>query len=335
VADETLSKASFFHGLSDLWQRFFADKNQLEAFYKGTEILIGQAYLDLMASVLNISLRETPVFEREYFKLLTVREDQVTHRAEDDVYVFELPDNIKSFVFLYNKIWAPTVILENDLDFEVDCTGTTDDLVFYNDPFDWDGAGNAIPGIPMRTVEVDGVTYKQLAFWIPDAQVDRFNLYLTYGYLLNRFEPSSEAYRSLLQGITRYFVLGPTFQHLLSALSVIVGLPVIRDDDEILQEVDSVSIPGYRIVKTDKQEYRFDALVPLRTDILDETNWKILTFKAFEHLTEAFAVKDAVSDPTWFFDTTIPAAIMPDETRARRALNPNIFDNLIVNPPGW
>ena len=334
MADESLSKSSFLQGLSDLWLRFFADKNQLQALYKGTEIVIGQAYLDLLTSVLNISLREAPLFEKEYFKLLTVREDQVTYRAADQVYVFELPDNIKAFKFLFNKIWAPTVALEEDIDFAIDITGDTDDLVFYFDPFDWDASGEAIPGVALRTVEVDSVTYKELSFWIPDAQCDRFDMYLSYGYLLNRFEPSSESYRALLQGISRYFVLGPTFQHILSALSVIVGLPVIRDDGEILQEVDTTTETGYAIVKTDKQDYKFDSLVPLRTDVLDESNWEVLTFEAFEHLTEAFSIKDAVTDPEWFFDITIPSDVMPDETRQRRALSPHIFDNLIDNPPG-
>ena len=68
---------NFIRGLSDFWQRFFADSDQLEALYDGAAVLVGQAYLDLLSNVLNVSLVDAPAFNREYYKLLTIREDQI------------------------------------------------------------------------------------------------------------------------------------------------------------------------------------------------------------------------------------------------------------------
>lgn len=339
MANVTEGAENFILGLSDLWTRFFKDRPQLEGIYKGTEILIGQAYLDLLTNVLNLSLRETPVFRKEFFKLLTVREDLVEQRLSDGRYTFELTDfAVKGLKNLQNKIFQPTTILEEFLDYEVEIDGEKDLLVFYKNPFDWTGSNDTIPGVAYRTVTVvadDGTESQQreLAFWLPDVLVDRFDLYLSYGYLLDRFEPSSEAYRALLQGIVQYFVLGPTIQHLTSALNVIIGLPVVRDDGEILQEVDS-SDARYNVVKTDRANYQFDAAIPLREDVLDEDNWGTLIFQAFEHLSDVFQVKDSVSDPTWWFDITIPQRVMPDEGRQRRMLNPVMYENQINNPPG-
>ena len=291
MANQYEGTASFLHGLSDLWLRFFEDKPTLKAVYRGTEVLIGQVYLDLVSNVLNTSMREVPVFNKELFKLLTVREDNVTYDAVLDRYVFELPDNIKNFTYLYNKVFAQTATLEKDLDFFIDISGETEDLQFVDDPFDWQGTGNPPSGFAYRTVEVlqsDGVTTtdeREIAFWIPDAEIDRYNMYLTYGYLLNRFEPSSEAFRALLQGITRYFVLGPTFDHMESALNVFVGIPVIRDDGEILQEVDTTTDADYSIVKTDRDDYYVPTGIPLKTEITNASNWGTLELSAFGSLT--------------------------------------------------
>lgn len=339
MANISESKSNFLHGLSDLWTRFFKDHEQLHAMYEGTEILIGQAYLELVSTILNISAREIPVFQKEFFKLITVREDLVTYRSSDGKYLFEVTDYpVKDARFLYNKIFDPTTILEKEIDFTFDSSGDEDYLVFSRDPFDWEGDGNPIPGMASRTVQVtddDGNTTaeREIAIWIPDAKVDQYDMYLVYGYLIKRFEPSSEAYRALIQGVIQYFVLGPTVQHLTSALNVILGLPVVRDDGEVLQEVDT-SDSRYQVVVTNERRYQFDTLIPLRDDVLDEDNWGTLEFVAFEHLTKVFTVYDYVQDPTWWFDTTVPISIMPDEPKARRVVDPDLYENVIDNPPG-
>ena len=65
-------------GLSDFWQRFFADKDQLNVLYAATEELLGQAYLDIVTQVLNANLERTPLFNREFWQLLTIREDALS-----------------------------------------------------------------------------------------------------------------------------------------------------------------------------------------------------------------------------------------------------------------
>lgn len=338
------SKTSFFRGLSDLWQRFFKDKNQLIAMYQGSEIVIGQVYLEMLSNVLNTSIRETRVFNKEFFKLLTIREDLLEYDITRDQYVFELPDNIKDFQYLYNKIFEPTTLFEKNASgaygFEIDTSGEFDELRFTSNLFDWndDGTNVIVPGVASRTVQVeddDGniSDQREVSFWIPDAQLDQFNMYLNYGYLLNRFEPSSEGYRALLQGIMRYFVLGPTLSHITSALNTITGLPVVRNDGEVLQSVDT-SDSEVNVVKTDQFSYEFAKEIPLREDIENTENWGTLTFDAFEQLTTVFTVKDAIKDPTWWFDTTIPQRLLPDEPRARRVISPKLVENKIGNPPG-
>jgi len=340
---------NFLHGLSDLWNRFFKDKDQLKAIYQSNSILIGQSYLDLMETVLNLSIREAPVFGKDFFRLLLIREDLVTKRI-DGLYEFDLtPTGVKEFSFLHNKILDPSVILERDLHFDIDLTGEQDLLLFNKSLFDWndDGTGEIISGVPYRTVEVlqdDGTItdQRELAFWIPDCQKDSFNLYLNFGYLIQRFEPSSESYRALIQGIVRYFVLGPTSGILVSALNVVAGVPVIRDDGEYLMNVTETTTPtsSIRTVTTNLRSYEFNAGIPLRADVLDSSNWAdtvgesgALVFSAFEHVSELFQISDTTSNWPWWYEKEIPAALLPNEPKNRRLISPVLYENLVNNPP--
>ncbi len=82
-------------------------------------------------------------------------------------------------------------------------------------------------------------TVAQSGFWCPDILVDRFQLYNTYGYLIDRYERSSEAYRALIRGIFQLFMLGPTLERFEAAINVVAGLSVVRDNGEIFLGYDS------------------------------------------------------------------------------------------------
>jgi hypothetical protein len=81
---------------------------------------------------------------------------------------------------------------------------------------------------------------RELAFWAPDVMLDEQRLYENFGYLLAGSKTdSSESYRSFLLGVMQLFVLGPAVQRLESALNVMGGLPVVRDDGEVFQTYDN------------------------------------------------------------------------------------------------
>jgi hypothetical protein len=80
---------------------------------------------------------------------------------------------------------------------------------------------------------------KQLSFWVPEVQVDRFTLWYNYGTLVNRFAASSEEYKSFLRGIMHLYVEGPVLERIESALNVAAGYPVVKVDGEILQAYDN------------------------------------------------------------------------------------------------
>jgi len=127
---------SFVNGLSDFWLIYFQEIDQLEVFYRGTEILIGQTYLDLMSLLVNNSLQDTTIFNKEFFKLLQIKETDIEFRAgtttENDRYVLVLLDDIVFARHLNNKILTATMGLDKDVDYYIN--DETRSLEFLYDP---------------------------------------------------------------------------------------------------------------------------------------------------------------------------------------------------------
>lgn len=488
---------NFFHGLSDFWQRFFADSTQLERLYEGTAVLVGQAYLDLLSNVLSVSLRDTPVFNKEYYRLLAIREDELVFRrgasSDDDRWVHPLREGLVSFLSLDNRVIEPTAMLEEDNDYDL----APKQVCFKADPTDHLNDGSPLPGFAHRSVDVavggkfgdttadawktsgarkgdtlrlldigaapdgvarlqrkrtdhpiaivrdaflavsaqtplpavgpaynyvvlrrpynDKVTFeplamlslnrlghtridegslrvfarrligggdvvegtdytvnyesgklrklsdwtadglnavsyswqqevwpttmplpdagspryavtgrvletspsttsvRQVAFWAPDAQVDRRLLANNFGSLIGNEQDSSEAYRAFLQGIFQLYIMGPVLERIESAINILLGMPVVRDDNEVLLGVDTAD-PLVNRVRTRRPSgqiaiYEFTKLSPLRADVVNVANVGRLRLHAFEPLTTAVTVTDYVQDPTWWHNTLIPQEI--------------------------
>jgi len=501
---------SFLRGLSDFWQRFFSDAPQLDALYQGTAVLMGQAYLDLLSNVISVSLKDTPIYAKEFYKLITLREDQLAFDkgavTADDRWVAALPDDVIAFVSLDNRVIEPTASLQERNDYDIDRDAKT--IRFVTDPTDTDGSGAPVPGFARRSLDISvggvfddttrplattwmdngivkgdtlrildvgpdlvsqrkrtdhsivlvrakalyvdsttplietetadnyvilrrpaddtvlgetmtfvadaatlahtrldagsvrvygkalsgadavedvdytvdyelGVLYRyatwnpatsnlvdytwqtkvwpvatysatglvsdetttvrvvQMALWAPDAYVDRRTLANNFGALISREEDSSENYRAFLRGIFQLYLLGPVLERIESAINVVIGFPVIRDDGEVLVDVDT-SDPLVTRVTTRRASnsilnvYEYPPTVPLRADLIP-TNYETLTFEAFEPLTTAITVTDYIQSPTWWHNVVIPRDLLPSVSVSRRTVSDAYVEN-IVNP---
>ena len=152
---------TLLNGLSGFWLRFFADIGDIRALYEGTEILLGQVYLDMLSQILNISVQGAPLFHREYYRLLTIREDQLIYRDDGTPsgsrYVNITPDIWTSIPQLQNTVWKPTASLEDKLDYEV----VAGSIRFLTNPLNQnayqDGLGGVAPAQPLNGFGVNHV----------------------------------------------------------------------------------------------------------------------------------------------------------------------------------
>lgn len=477
----------FLRGLSEFWTRFFADAPQLDAIYKGSAVLMGQAYLDLLSTVLGVSLRDAVALDREHYRMIAIREDEISFveglDPEQDRWVYRLPDPLVDFAMLDNRVVEPTASLEPGLDYEV----VRRVIGFHVDPTDPSGNGEPLPGFARRALDVatggslvdasvvswsaegvrkgdvvrlldvgqdgtqrrrsdhvvvlvrsgalqlaaetplppvrmtdvpyvvlrvpaeplvlaeslvlvggratvartrldqgsvrvfakapdggdvvEGVDYEvnhehgriraltswigliagtgtfaisytwrrevspslgtsprlassgvasgvtrvarslQVAFWAPDARVDRRTLANNFGVLIGRVQDSSEAYRAFLSGVFQLYVLGPVLERIESALNVILGFPVVRDDGETFEGLDLSDPVVDRVLVTRPASglaaaYDFPKGTPFRADLAPG---KVL--QSFEPLTTAVVVTDYVQTPTWWHGSVIPEAL--------------------------
>lgn len=139
---------TLLNGLSSFWHRFFRDTKDIQAAYEGTEILLGQVYLNFMSDVLNTSVIEAPLFRKEYYKLISVRSDQVKFLERGvssatppavpdfygnpgiDRYVATVDTPFGYIPTLQNLVYAPTASLEQGVDYGV----SANEIHFIADP---------------------------------------------------------------------------------------------------------------------------------------------------------------------------------------------------------
>ena len=167
----------------------------------------------------------------------------------------------------------------------------------------------------------------QWALWIPDASVDHSVLADLYGYIVGQdSEVSSFHYKQLLRVLYRLYTTGATLANMESLLNIAAGIPVVVEDGEVIKAL----VPTGNVVTT-KREYTIPYDIR-RTDLAVG-----MTLRAFDSLTTLFAVKDTVSDPTWWVNMLIPEEILPDEDQYRRQSTPGLYEQRIgtlVSPIG-
>jgi photosystem II stability/assembly factor-like uncharacterized protein len=140
------SSRVLFDALGSFWHRLFADKGQLVALYQGTEEQLGQAYLDTLETVLCRTIATTPLFHKEHWKSVVLREEARIEPPVGYAIAWELDAPLTGAKLLQNNILNPALVFEEG-DFAFSRDGTTYSVAFKTDI-------SATAGIPKRTVDV-------------------------------------------------------------------------------------------------------------------------------------------------------------------------------------
>ncbi len=174
-------------GISDFWLRFFKDSDVIVRAHEASLEAAGKAYQDMLLSLTRLSLRDVPLEESFPWYNLVMYEDRVleipTGEPGVSYFLYVLPDDVRDVDLLHNVVLSPTRVLEKSYDFDViqndsrrlrelaqlnpsvPTTGWF--LLFYSDPFNWDGLGNPIPGFALTTTVFDS-TVRLKSVRVPD-----------------------------------------------------------------------------------------------------------------------------------------------------------------------
>lgn len=165
---------------------------------------------------------------------------------------------------------------------------------------------------PVRSAQV-----REWALWAVDSRVDTGLLHRGLGNLYTAPRESTEAYRALVRGITRLFVVGPSIQRLEDGLSAAAGLPIAVRDGERVVQINSGS------VTTTDREYPLPG-VPVRAGL--EVGQVL---RAFQPLSEGVRVFDDVSHPNWWLGIKVPKKLLVNVSEEARYASPEMFENKI------
>ena len=247
-------RSSLLAGLSGFWQKFFRDTEDLEAFYQASEEYLGQVYLDLLSAVLNIGIIDTPVFNKEFWRLFLIDETQVNFHegasVAEDRFWYDMPTTEVSVDFLQNAIFDPDIVYDRGVDFDVvDNDGY---VRFYSDPFrgmqNTNGEWLPRAGLGWRTIQKEVgnqfTDQERLANWDDDSDVRRGDILRLLAYPGNVVQ----------SGITGSVISGvPTFFQGLDATKCQEGdLILISGSGTPDEAFDGVFVMGRQVVLPDR-----------------------------------------------------------------------------------
>ena len=159
---------------------------------------------------------------------------------------YKLPDNIVDIPIISNKIHNADTIWVKGIDFYIN----NNKIYFVNNPFDdrWNFSWKYI-------YEDNVVTDREVTLWLHKSKFDYYWLTNQWGYVFGLNLPSSDNYKKLINSIIDNHVIGSNSRSLLHFLSAITDVPLVKEDQEIIEDI--VYFPDRIAVVTNKNVYNY------------------------------------------------------------------------------
>jgi hypothetical protein len=230
--------------------------------------LEAQNHLDLLHLVASMSRLSVPVFRRQDWYLLQLRESQLNRGDAalprfDGTYAFDgaiswgvpvqtehdiwpAPATLTGVKMAMNRITDPSLTLTHGLDFYLD--GVSSVVTFRENPFD-----NPLVSV-REVVEDNEIVDREAALWLYAGEFDVENVYKQFGYVLGIHLKSSDGYRSLVNAVFDSLVDGGTQGSVDRVFAAVAGVPLVRKHGEVVRQILADSRDLWVI--TDTEAYR-------------------------------------------------------------------------------
>lgn len=286
---------SYLYGLSDFWAYIFEDSSKTNLLLETTALNSSEIYSKFLQLTSRISLEDIAVQIDSQIKLIFIHEsDAVSGKLE--TYKLSKVDyeesSLISAKYICNRPLLPTKTLEEDVHYRIDVESGT--ISFYK-PI-------SQLGFPSRILE-NGV--RQYALWAINARVDKSLIYDTFAKLI-KLDPqsSTENYKNLVFGLYYLYTNGPNIELLVRGLNLVLGIPLARDSEVVLDIQTHTDTNNY-VVVTDLNSYIIPyGLVP-DVNIGDK-------LEVSQEISSWVEIKDYISDGDWWINFKIPSRVMPD-----------------------
>lgn len=286
-SEDSSTNMSRLYGLSDFWHVMFEDSDKINTLLDANAISASDVYSKFLQLTSDITLEDVQESIGSQISLLILdKKDKVP--GTDATYRLSTSAGGR---LILNRPFLPTVSYEEGVHFSID--PYAEEISFHRDPFS--------DKFPIRT-SPDGSP--QLAMWVVDAVADEQIMGRTFGPLVG-VEPStsSEKFRDFLYGLFFLYTHGPDLVSIRKGLNVVLGIPLARDDEEVLSVRKNPGEDQYYVI-TDSNSY----LLPYGlTPNLSEGD----LLKVGDEVSSWVEVKDYENDGDWWINLEIPKDIIP------------------------
>jgi hypothetical protein len=259
--------------LGSFWSVVYQGQDFVGDLCSSKARLATQAQQNLVELLASVSRYTIPVFHREYWTTLTIRESHLVRQFEPAV-IYDatatavwsaglggnqfgqlLPASTLNDVLaahlhraplLVNRMLQPSVTLVDGIDYRTDF----DRITFYENPFH----NNLIPKVELLGAQGE-VIDREITLWIYGGEWDLSNVYNQFGYALSLYARSSENYKTLVNAILDATTIGTTAQAQRLMFAATTGIPVVVEAQETVEYIVNESTKMQII--TDQHVYTF------------------------------------------------------------------------------
>lgn len=291
---------TYAYGLGDFFSIMFEDTSVPNLILESDTLLASEVYSKFLQFTSGLSLEEVQVATGSQIKLALINSNDLVPGTPA---TYRLKDKVVSANYIANRPLLPTELLESKVDFDLYRDSTGDCYVKFAQRLDL-GSPADVPGYAFSSrLLVDGST--QYAIWFVDAHIDESLVYSCFGRLVQSGEKnSSEEFANFVYGLYYLYTQGPTLTTLRRGLNLVIGIPLARMQEEVLDIRMYLQTDQY-IVLTDRNQYIIPYGLPPSVSVGD-------VLSVGQELAQWVEVKDYAYDGDWWVNLYIPNTIVPE-----------------------
>jgi hypothetical protein len=285
------SSLPYLYGLSDFFHIMFEDKEVVDLMLEGNALTAAEIYSRFLQITSSVSLETIQSTTGVGVALILVNSANAVGSL-GNVYTVSTP--LQSAKHVSNRPFLPTEVLDANVDFEINQVDASSATITFAKPI----SAYKFSHRPLA----DGST--QYAVWVSDAVVDESLVYKAFGSLIGASsETASDSYTNFIYGLYYLYTHGPTLKDMRRGLNLILGVPLARSKETVL-EVRFYSESKQYVVVTDQNQYLIPyGLAP--TVAVDDV------LEVGQELSQWVEIKDYQSDGEWWLNLRIPEKIIP------------------------
>jgi len=305
---------TYLYGLSDFFTFMFEDEETTNLILESNAITSSEVYSRFLQLSSSLSLESIQTFTSSSIKLLLLKSTD-KDPYNDLKFTVNLP--IEDVSFLANRPFLPTESLEKNVDFRVTRKDLTSSYIQFARPIE-----------EYRfSVRMNSEGISEYAIWMTDVLIDEQLVQRQFGNLIQLTpDKSSETFSNFVYGLYYVYTKGPTLGLLKRGLNLVLGAPLARGDEQVLDIRNYLDSDQYLVI-TDQNQY----LLPFGLKPSVETGDIVSTG---DLLAEWIELKDYINDGDWWINASIPSSLIkaiPPGQRDRFAVEGSPYDYLMRN----